>query len=112
MNRKQAIGMTIVVLGVLMVSTAQLTDIFGPAAAKTVTSLAGMLNSILGGWLTLINSDTATFNDTKAMTGVESIQINKNATPALAAQAIDPAEAKVEVKPGAELAVARIAGDA
>lgn len=109
MNRKQIIGMAIVVLGVLMVSTAQLTDILGPSAAKTITSLAAMLNSILGGFMTVLTTDNAAIQDAANTKGVESIQINKSAPQSLAAMAIDPANEKIEATAKDSVAVSKIA---
>lgn len=66
-NLKQAISIALVVLGVLMVSSAQLTDIIGAGPTKMVVSFSAILNSILAGVLTVITSTTGTIKDVVAM---------------------------------------------
>ena len=90
MNRNQILGGCVVVVSVLMISTAQLTDLFGPTAAKSIVSAAAMLNGILGGWVTLMSNQANLVKDASGVTGVEPIKINAQASPALAALAVDP----------------------
>lgn len=89
-NLKQVIGIVIAILGVLMISTAQLTDLMGAGAAKTITSMAALLNSILGSVMAVITSSAQTVKDASNTLGVEPIRVNENASPAIAAMAIDP----------------------
>lgn len=98
-NHKQVLAIILAVLGVLMVSTTQLTDLFGPHVAKTVVSVAGLMNSILASVLAIISSQAGLLKDVQAMPGVESIVVNKQANQTLAQLAVDPANAKIESKP-------------
>lgn len=105
LNGKQLIGITIAVLGVLMVSTSQLTDLFGPTVTKSITAVAALLNSILGATLAVITSQTGTVKDVLAMPGVDKININASANQTLAAIAVDPAINKISPTPAAQSAV-------
>ena len=67
LNSKQILSILMVVLGVLMASTAQLTDLFGPDVTKAIVGLAGMLNSTLAGILVVFNNQTNTIKDVVAM---------------------------------------------
>lgn len=95
LNLKQIISIGIAVLGVLMISSTQLTDLFGPTVAKSVTAMAGLLNSILGSTLAIITSQTGTVKDVLAMPGVERVSVNANANQTLAGIAIDPTINKI-----------------
>lgn len=109
LNRNQLMAITIAVLGVLMVSTAQLTDLFGPAVAKSVVSVAALLNSILGSTLAVITSQGGQVLDVLAMPGVDKIDINAKANKTLAAIAVDPSIDKISPTPAAQAAVAATA---
>jgi hypothetical protein len=89
-NLKQIISIAIAVLGVLMISTTQLTDLFGAGVAKTVVSLAALLNTTLGSVMAVISSTSQQFKDVSNTTGVEPLRINKDASPEIAALAVDP----------------------
>lgn len=104
-NLKQGISIVIAVLGVLMVSTTNLADLFGPTAAKSIVSIAALLNSILGSTLAVITSQTGTVKDVLAMPGVEKINVNAQANQTLAAIAIDPTVDKISATPQAQAAV-------
>jgi uncharacterized membrane protein len=67
LNLKQVMAISIAILGVLMISTTNLTDLFGPKVAKTVVSAAAVLNSILGSIMAVITSTTGTIKDVAAM---------------------------------------------
>ena len=58
-NLKQVIAITLAVLGVLMISTTQMTELFGPTAAKSIAAGAGFVNSILASVLWSGNGLTA-----------------------------------------------------
>ena len=49
LTTSQVFAISLVVLGVLVSSTAQLTELFGPEATKYIVSAAGLLVSILSG---------------------------------------------------------------
>lgn len=106
---KQIFGIIVLVLGVLTAATAQLQDVFGPTAAKTITSVTGLLSTILGAVLTNLTSQSGSVQDVQAMPGVETILVNKKANQTLAALAVDPAMDKIEVKPGDDAKVAATA---
>ncbi len=95
LNGKQIISIIMAILSVLMISTTQLTDLFGPALAKTIVSASGLVNTILGGILAAITSQSNQIKDVAAMPGVERIEVNKNANQTLAALAVDKTVDKV-----------------
>lgn len=109
MNGKQIISIFIVVLGVLMISTAQLTDLFGATVAKSIVSVAALANSILGGIMSVITGQASMVKEVAAMPGVESIKVNAQANHTLATIAEDPAVLKVEATPQAQAQVTRTA---
>lgn len=95
-NNKQILSIILAVLGVLMVSTTQLNDLLGATTAKTVVSLAGLLNSILASALAIVSSQGGLIREVQAMPGVDKITVNAQANQTLAAAAVDPANAKIE----------------
>lgn len=109
LNTKQWLGLIGALLSVMIASTAQLTDIFGAGTAKYIISIASMVNAFLQTAQTIISTQTALVKDVQSMPGVESIQVNKNASPVLAQMAVDPAQAKVDIKPGDEVKVNTVA---
>lgn len=112
LNGKQLLGIAIIVVSVLAISTTQLTDLFGPDAAKKVVAAAIILNGILGGTITLIGGDISQGQQVRQvldMPGVEHININANANPTLAALAVDPNIDKISPTRAAQIAVEQIA---
>lgn len=113
LNGKQLISIVIAILGVLMISTAQLTDLFGPTLAKSVVSTAALLNSVLASIMAVITSQGSTVKDVLAMPGVDKINVNASANQTLAAIAVDPTINKISATPQAQAAVEATAkGDA
>lgn len=102
---KQIIAIAVAVLGVLITSTAQLTDLFGSRLAHNIVSIAGLTNSILASVLAALTSQSQMLTQVQDMPGVERITVNKDANSTLAALAVDPANAKIAPAPGAESAV-------
>lgn len=96
LNRGQALSILIVVLGVLVASTSQLTDLFGPAITKYIISSATLLMSILAGVNTIIQGQGSQIAAVQAMPGVEKIIVNERANATLATLAVDPAQNKIE----------------
>lgn len=96
LNRNQIIAIVIAILAVLMASTAQLTDLFGPKVAKTIISAAGLINGMLSGVLAVITGQAGMVKDVQDMPGVERIQVNAKANPTLARIALDENVDKVE----------------
>ena len=101
LNGKQIISIIGAVLGVLMISTTQLTDLFGAGVAKTLVSIAGLVNTILSSVMAVLTSQGSTVKDVLAMPGVEKININADANKTLASLAIDPAVNKISPTPDA-----------
>lgn len=90
LNGKQIISIVGAILSVLMISTAQLTDLFGPGVAKSVVSVAGLGNLILQSIMTALTSQGSQVRDVLAMPGIEKIDVNAHANSTLAALAVDP----------------------
>lgn len=108
-NGKQIIQITGVVISVLMVSSAQLTDLLGPGLAKTIVTIAGLLNMTLQGITVALTTQSAQVKDVAAMPGVERITVNAEANAALATMAVDKNQDKVAPAPMVEQQVAAIA---
>ena len=95
LNGKQIIAIVGAVVSVLMVSTAQLTDLLGPSVAKTIVTIAGLFNMLLQSVTVALTTQTAQVKDVAAMPGVERITVNAQANSTLAAVATDPAQTNV-----------------
>lgn len=104
-NGKQIIQITGVVISVLMVSSAQLTDLLGAGTAKTIVTIAGLANMLLQGITVALTTQSAQVKDVAAMPGVEKITVNSQASPALATLAVDPSQNKVAPTLAAQTAV-------
>ena len=112
LNGKQIISIIVAVVSVLMVSTAQLTDLFGPVMAKTIVSVAGLLNLTLSSVVAAISgtlTQTQQVQQVLDMRGIEHVEVNAKATPALAAMAVDQTTNKIAPTIGAQAAVESIA---
>lgn len=95
LNAKQVMLILGAVLSVLVVSTAQLTDIFGAPVAKSIVSIAGLLNATINSVLVALTGQSATVKEVLAMPGVDKLDVNKNANQTLAAIAVDPLQDKI-----------------
>ena len=95
LTRNQILGGAVVIVSVLMISTTQLTDLFGPVIAKSIVAGASILNGILGGWVALMSGPGGMVRDVAALPGVDRVAINTNALPSVAAAAVDPSQPKV-----------------
>lgn len=87
---KQWLAIAGAVLSVLMVSTAQLTDLFGASTAKNIVSVAGLGNMILSSVLAVVSGQANLIKDVAAMPGVSRLSIDENANATLAKAATDP----------------------
>lgn len=105
LNRGQVLSIIIMILGVLLASTAQLTDLFGAAATKYIVSAANVIMSILAGINTILQSQGQQIVAVQAMAGVDKIVVNEKANATLATLAVDPAQNKIESTPQAARAV-------
>lgn len=95
LNGKTILAICGAVLSVLMVSTAQLTDLFGPGVTKTIISIAGLINMILNSVTVALSTQGSLVKEVAAIPGVEPIRINAQASQTLAALAFDPAQPKI-----------------
>lgn len=109
LTANQWLAIVLVVLGVLVASTAQLTDLFGPAITKTIVSVAGILVAILNGVIAVLTGQASQVKFVQDMPGVDKIVVNKKANTTLAQLAVDPAQDKIEAAPEAASAVAATA---
>jgi hypothetical protein len=95
LNGKQIIAIVGAIISVLMVSSAQLTDLLGPGWAKYIVTIAGLLNMTLQSVSVALSSQGSLVRDVAAMPGIESIKVNSQANSTLASVAVDPAQTKV-----------------
>ncbi len=137
LTRQQMFGIAIVVLSVLIGSTAQLTDLFGSGVAKIIISFATMANSILGGIQTIIGGQQGQVRDVMSTTdggrklldtmlaqpggqdtvvrqvlempGVDKLDVNEKASQELAKLAVDSTVNKISPTPEAQNAVTETA---
>jgi hypothetical protein len=106
LTRGQWFSIAIVVVGVLGASTAQLNDLFGPAATKAIVSASTLLTSLLAGINALLGGQGSQIAAVQAMPGVEKIMVNEKASPTLATMAVANENPKIEATPQALQAVA------
>lgn len=90
LNQNQIIAIVMAILGVMIGSTAQLTDLFGPHVTKEIVTIASLANSFLSSILVVITGQSSTVRQVLAMPGVERIDINAKANQTLASLAVDP----------------------
>ena len=90
LNGKQIISIIGAIISVLMVSSAQLTDLLGPGWAKYIVTVAGLINMVLQSVTVGLTTQTSQIKDVLAMPGVEKINVNAAANQTLAAIAVDP----------------------
>ncbi len=95
-NFNQALAISLVILGVLVASTSQLTDLFGPIVTKDIVSLASLLSSMLAGILGVYTGQSGQLKAVRDMPGIDKIIVNKDANTTLAQLAISPVENKIE----------------
>ncbi len=98
-NLNQFLAIALVLLGVVTAGTAQLDVLIGPVATKALVALSSLLTSAIGGILGVLTGQSGMVKSVQAMPGGESIVVNKQANPVLAAMAVDQTQAKVEIKP-------------
>lgn len=105
LNGKQIISIIGAVISVLMVSSAQLTDLLGPGIAKTIVTVAGLTNMLLQSITVALTSQGSTVKDVAAMQGVEKISVNAQANQTLSQIAMDPNQDKVAPTQAAQVDV-------
>jgi hypothetical protein len=116
LNGKQIFLIIGAIISVLMVAGPQLTDLFGAGPAKYIASGSGLLNLIINSVLAILTGtvapdvqlkqlaaepggQTEIVRNVLRMPGVEPLEVNKRASPELAALAVDPSVAKIAPKP-------------
>lgn len=95
LNTNQILAILSAILSVLVVSTAQLTDLFGVGTAKTIVSMAALVNSILSSVLAVVSSQGQQVRNVLAMPGVDKLTVNSDANQTLSQIAIDPQQTKI-----------------
>lgn len=112
LNGKQIFLIIGAIVSVLMIAGPQLTDLFGSTAAKNVTSAAGLVNLMINAVMVALTGNISQDQQVKQvldMPGVERLRVNKNASPELAALAMDPTVNKISPTDEARSAVAQTA---
>ena len=111
MSSPQKLMLTISILGFLAGGGTQLTDILSPLGSiaplivKEIVSGSGFISGILGIVLMTLTGQASQLKAVQDMPGVEKIVIGAKANQIAANFAVDPAQAKIEIAPGAEAAV-------
>lgn len=112
LNGKQIFLIVGAVVSVLMIAGPQLTDLFGSTVAKDVTSLAGLVNLMINAVMVALTgnmSQDAQVKQVLAMPGVEKLDVNSKASPALARLAVDPNVDKISPTPASVAQVTQTA---
>jgi delta-aminolevulinic acid dehydratase/porphobilinogen synthase len=106
MTTGQKLSVLIGVLSALSGGTAQLTPVFGSIVSHSIVSVANLIMAIfVTPVLFVVTGQKNIVQTVQAMPGIESIQVNSQANKTLATLAVDQAEAKVDIIPGANAAV-------
>lgn len=95
MNYIQMLLVLVALLGATAGSAAQLTDLFGATTAHTIVSAASFLTTIITAVMTPLTGNVNMLKTTAALPGVK-VQVSAaQATPAIAAVAVDPDQPNV-----------------
>lgn len=105
LNRGQLLSLGVAVLGVLVASTAQLNDLFGPGITKTIVSLSTLSMSIMSSINMALQGTSSQLAAVQDLPGVEKIVVNAKAGATLATMAVDPTNPKIEATAAATDAV-------
>lgn len=109
MNTSRYLGVAIAILSVWAGASAQLSTLFGQTTANVIVTVCTLTVATLGAVLGVINNQTNTVTLVKSMPGVDKIEVNAQANPALAKMALDPTVDKIKPAPGAEAKLTQIA---
>ena len=115
LNGKQLFLIIGAIISVLMVAGPQLTDLFGAGPAKYIASVAGLMNLIINSVMAVLTGTMPQADQVRqvlAMTGVEKLDVNSKASPALARLAVDPNVDKIAPTPSALATVTKTALEA
>ncbi len=103
-NGKQIALIVGAVVSVLMIAGPQLTDMFGAGPAKYIVSAAGLINLMINSVMASLTGTMPQDQQVRqvlAMPGVQKIDVNAQASPALARLAVDPTVDKISPTPSA-----------
>lgn len=92
----QWIGIILGLNALFTASTPQLTTLFGAVAVPYIQAVCTLGSGALGVFVSVIGGSASQIRNVAALPGVESIKINSNALPSVAAIAVDPAQEKVD----------------
>lgn len=109
LNQNQILAIVIGVLSLLVGSTAQLNDLFGPSIAKYIISSASLGTGIVSVILTVLTSQGSTIKTVAAMPGIERVEVNENANKTAAVLAMDSTQSKIVPTEAAMAAVIKTA---
>lgn len=90
-------------------ATAQLTTLFGANGAAYVASACAIVSGLAGVFLMATTGQGSQVKQVLAMPGVEKIDVNSQASSALATIAVDPKQDKIAPTQAAQAAVTAIA---
>ena len=91
----------------LITGAALFTTLFGQDTTIKIVACLGIANIVLTAVGTAFSTQTEQVKDVLAMPGVEKIDVNEQASKALAVLAVDPATNKIAPTPAAQVAVAQ-----
>jgi hypothetical protein len=107
-NGKQILIGTISALAFLSAASGQMEGLFGHSAAIMISSGAAFLVGLVSAVMAPYLGNTSVVRDAQDVNGVR-LLVSHNASPAIAAMAVDPAYGSIEAEKGQEAAVAKIA---
>ena len=93
----------------LITASALFATLFGQTETLKIIAILGIINIVVGTVVTTFSTQTATVKDVLAMPGIDPVQVNAQASKALASLAMDQTVNKIGPAPTAVEAVARIA---
>jgi hypothetical protein len=110
LNVYQVFLIIVSVLSAFSGLTAQLTDLFGASTAHLIVTGASVLTTIITAVMAPMVGNASMVKSVAALPGVTRVMVNTQAAPAVAAVAVDPAQAKVgAANPADQAALASIA---
>lgn len=95
LNSYQYFLIAVAILSAVSGMTAQFTDLFGAGPAHLIVTAASAANTLITAIMTPLVGNASMVKNVAALPGVDRVQVNTQATPAIAAVAVDPAQTKV-----------------
>lgn len=106
----QYMAIVVFMLSATAGATAQLTPVFGPTVTGLIVSIANLIMTVVvTPIIFVVTGQSSIVKAVQSMPGVDGITVNEKANKTLAQLAVDPAQAKIDVVPGAQAAVANTA---